>query len=216
MLHTRTRLAALTALVLLAGCRDLAPDADATAVPDTAVAPPGEWRTDDAGGPPAPAAASTPAAPVPGAASRTALPDSALVAAGSVNTASISALLDDPAQWDAQVASWQSRFATDATTQHRRQEHLDALKQRLQQGSPSAQLQGLDCSPQLCLVAVTVLPGEVAALEAVLATPGTGQPPIYTSTALRKVGSASAEGAALYRAVIGVDPAVRAVSGQVR
>ncbi|HAI48207.1 MAG TPA: hypothetical protein DCM50_16170 [Stenotrophomonas sp.] len=209
LLHTRTCLAALTALVLLAGCRDLAPDADATAVPDTAIAPPGEWRTDTAGSPAPPAmVASTPSA------TRTALPDSALVAEGSVNTASISTLLEDPALWDAQVASWQSRFATDATTQHRRQEHLEALQQRLRQGNPGAQLQALDCSPQLCLLAVTLQPGDVAALDAVLATPTTGQPPIYTATALRKVASGSAEGAAVYRAVIGVDPAIRAFSAQ--
>lgn len=203
---SRTRFSLVMTALLLAGCHDVTPQ-NAVAT-DKAVAPPGEWQADRD------TAAGGSAAPVAGA--RTALAAPALVQDGHVRSEAMDALLDDPALWDAQVADWQRRYATDATAQHRRQEHLDALKLRLRQATTSSQLQAFDCSPQLCLLGITLMPDEAEAMTDALTDTVAGQPPIYAAAVRRQRSGGTAGGAALYRAVISVDPSLRGYSVQTR
>jgi hypothetical protein len=212
---SRTRFSLVMTALLLAGCHDVTPQ-NAVAT-DKAVAPPGEWQADRdtaAGGRAAPVATAAATAPVAGA--RTALAAPALVQDGHVRSEAMDALLDDPDLWDAQVADWQRRYATDATAQHRRQEHLDALKLRLRQATTSSQLQAFDCSPQLCLLGITLMPDEAEAMTGALTDTVAGQPPIYTAAVRRQRSGGTGGGAALYRAVISVDPTLRGYSVQPR
>jgi hypothetical protein len=217
LLHPRTCLIAVVTLLLLAGCRDRVPATEATVSADKGVAPPGEWMAakDKAdGGRSAPVAAATPSAPVAGA--RTALAATDLAQDGHVKTEAMNALLDDPDQWNAQVADWQQRYATDATAQHRRQEHQGALTLRLRQATRTSQLQAFECSPQLCLLDIMLMPGEAEAMTHALTDTTAGQPPIYTASVRAQPARGDASGAQLYRAVISVDPGIRGYSVQTR
>ncbi|WP_312237443.1 hypothetical protein [Stenotrophomonas sp.] len=213
MLQSRTRFTLAIIAMLLGGCHDVSPETRVVA--DKGVAPPGEWQADRnsaADGKAAPAAAA--AARVTS--ERTALAAPALVQQDHLRSEAMDALLGDPAQWDAQVADWQQRYATDATAQHRRQEHLDALKLRLRQATTTSQLQAFDCSPQLCLLGITLMPDDAEAMTHALTDIAPGQPPIYTASVRLQRSGGTTGGAVLYRAIISVDPAIQGYSVQTR